>query len=98
MNARQKAKHYKKLYESTKLKPINFQVHNFKTSYVQACKLVRHECYLQDSEYKDAIEKELSQELAKGLKNLMDIKVEYYPEDCLYKVYGTVRVFTGVYY
>lgn len=100
MNARQKAKHYKKLYESTKLKPINFQVHNFKTSYIQACKLIPYEmssCLL-DSEYKETIEKNLAIELAKELKNLMDVEIQDYPAECLYKVCGTVRVVTGVYY
>ena len=100
MNARQKAKHYKKLYERMQMQPVNFQVHNFKTSYVQACKLVPYEkaFYLQDSDYIETIKNCLADELAKELKNIMDVEIQDYPAQCSYKVYGSVRVVTGLYY
>lgn len=102
MNLRQKAKYYKKLYKIKQIKeqPLNIQVHNFKTSYIQACKLIPYEMafYLQDSEYRETIENDLARDLAKELKNIMDVEVQDYPAQCLYKVFGTVRVVTGVYY
>ena len=100
MNARQKAKYYKKLYERTQKQPINLQVHNFKTSYIQACKLLPYEMALklQESECREVIENELVRELSKEIKKIMDVEVQDYPEQCVYKVYGTVRVVTGVYY
>lgn len=101
MNARQKAKHYKKLYERMAYnQPTNLQVHNFKTSIIKACKWVPYERaeILQDSEYMEVIKNELAHDLAKELKKTMDIAVDDYPPMCVYKVYGTVRVVTGVYY
>ena len=100
MNARQKAKKYKKLYESMQKQPINLQVHNFKTSYIQACKLVPYEMalHLQESECREIIENELVHQLSKEIKNIMDVEVQDYPEQCVYKVFGTVRVVTDVYY
>ena len=100
MNARQKAKRYKKLYENLQKQPIQVQVHNFKTSIIKASKLVPYTMALnlQKSEYREFIENELACELAKELKETMDIVVEDYPPQCVYKVHGTVRVVTGVYY
>lgn len=100
MNARQKAKHYKKLYESMQKQPINLQVHNFKTNIIQACTCVPYEMvrYQQESEYMEVIKNKLAREIAEELKETMDIVVDDYPPQCVYKVYGTVRVVTGVYY
>ena len=100
MNARQKAKKYKKLYERMKLQPVNYQMLNFNTSIIKAYTCVPYEMAeaLQDSEYTEAIKSRLAYNLAKELKDKMDIQIDDYPPQCVYKVYGTVRVVTGVYY
>lgn len=100
MNARQKAKRYKKLYESMKQQPLNIQVHNFKTSTIKACTCVPYEMvkYQPESEYMEVIKNKLAHEIAKEIREKMDISVDDYPPQCIYKVYGTVRVVTGVYY
>lgn len=100
MNARQKAKRYKKLYESLiKQQSVNFQIHNFSTSIIKASTIVSYEKaeILQEKESIEVIKGELAQELAKELKEKMDISVDYYPESHIYKVYGTVRIVTGIY-
>lgn len=100
MNARQKAKKYKKLYESMQKQPLNVHVHNFQTSTIKACILLPYEMqkYQAESECMELIKNKLAHELAKELKEKMDIVVEDYPPQCVYKVYGTVRVVTGVSY
>ena len=98
MNARQKAKHYKKLYERMQKQPINLQVHNVNTNIIQACTLVPYEMMkvIQESEDMELIKNKLAREIANGLKETMDIKIVDYPPQCIYKVYGTVRVVTGI--
>lgn len=102
MNARQKAKHYKKLYERLQTQTVNFQVHNFKTSIIKSAVLVPYEMAktLEISKIGEVevIKTKLARDLAEGLKETMDIIVEDYPQQCVYKVYGTVRVVTGIYY
>lgn len=100
MNARQKAKKYKKLYESMQRQPINVHVHSFQTSTIKACVSLPYEMqkYQAESEYMELIKNQLAHELAKELREKMDITVDDYPPQCAYKVYGTVRVVTGVSY
>lgn len=101
MNARQKAKHFKKLYERMAYnQPTNLQVHNFNTSTILACTSVPYAMVdaLKDSEYTEAIKSQLAHELAKELKDKMNITVVDQPRQCIYRVYGTVRVITGIYY
>ena len=101
MNARQKAKHYKKLYERMQKQPINLQVHNFKTSLIQTVVFVPYEMTLtletNELEEIEFIKTKLARELAEELKKTMDITVVDCQPECVYKVYGTVRVVTGVY-
>ena len=102
MNARQKAKQYKKLYERMQKQPINLQVHNFKTSIIKSAVVVPYEkaLTLETSELEEVelIKTKLASELAEGIKETMDITVVDCPPECIYKVYGTIRVVTGVYY
>lgn len=102
MNLRQKAKKYKKLYERTKQQPVNFQVHNFKTSILKSAVFVPYEMTktLETNELGEVevIKTKLARGLEEELKKTMDISVDYYPSEGVYKVYGTVRVVTGIYY
>ena len=102
MNARQKAKHYKKLYERMQKQPVNFQVHNFKTSIIKSAVCLPYEMAktLETSELGevDFIKSKLASDLAERIKEAMDITVVDYPPQCVYTVYGTVRVVTGIYY
>lgn len=102
MNARQKAKHYKKLYERSLQQPVTFQAHNFKTSIIKSAVFVPYEMAktLETNNLGDVeiIKTKLSRELAEGLKETMDITVIDYPPECVYKVCGSVRVVTGIYY
>ena len=102
MNARQKAKHYKKLYERMQKQPVKFQVHNFKTSIIKSAVCVPYglakTLETSDLGEVDFIKTKLASDLAKGLKETMDIKVVDYPQQCAYTVYGIVRVVTGIYY
>ena len=101
MNARQKAKRYKKLYEQTLAKtPVHYQVQNFKTEFIKACTLLPYEVvkYQNISDYEEIIKERLARDLSEELKKIMDIETIYYPEQSCYKVYGIIRVVTGVYY
>lgn len=101
MNARQKAKHYKKLYErQLAMQPTDLQVHNFKTDFIKVCTMIPYEKakYYPLHDYSETIKTNLAYELTKELINKMDIEVFDYPEQCAYKLYGSVRIVTGVYY
>lgn len=101
MNARQKAKHYKKMYERTQAQKQleNLEVHNFKTNIIKAVTFIPYERVkiTQESEYIEVIKNELAHNLTKEIKELMDIEVVNYPEQSIYKVYGLIRVVTGIY-
>lgn len=104
MNARQKAKRYKKLYESLKnQQTINYQVHNFKTHIIKAKTVVPYKTAYeltdnhQECEYMELIKNKLSHEIATELKERMNIDIIDYPPECVYVVYGTVRVIDSIY-
>ena len=101
MNNRQKAKHYKQLYERTlATQPLDLHVQNFKTEYIKTCTMIPAEAvkYHQISDYEETIKNELAHGLAEEIKKKMDVEAVYYPEQSAYKVYGLVRIVTGVYY
>lgn len=104
MNARQKAKHYKKLYERLQQQQVKFQVQNLKTHIIKAKIKVPYKMAYeltdnqQESEYMEVIKNKLSHEIAMELKERMNIDIIDYPPECVYKVYGSVRVVTGIYY
>lgn len=101
MNARQKAKHYKKLYERTlATTPVPYRVHNFKTDFIKAYTVLPYEVvkYQNIIDYEEIIKERLARNLAEEVKKIMDIETIDYPEQCCYKVYGSIRVVTGVYY
>lgn len=105
MNARQKAKRYKKLYENETRKfqqPLPLQVHNFNTQIIKAQTYVPYEMAYemetnQKSEYMKIIKDKLARDIAKEIKDIMEINVFDCPTNNFYVIYGKVRIVTRIY-
>ena len=99
MNARQKAKHYKKLYEQTlATTPIHYQVHNVQTDVIKTSTLIPYVMVKnqQLSDYDEIFKQMLGRGLSEEIKKRMEIEVVDYPGMQCYKVYGIIRVVTGI--
>lgn len=99
MNARQKAKYYKKLYEQTLAKtPVQFQVQRLKTDVIKTCTMVPYVMVKNQelSNYEEIFKEMVGLGLSDVIKNKMEIEVVDYPGMHCYKVYGCIRVVTSV--
>lgn len=95
MNLRQKAKHYKQMYEKSLAKtPVHVNVSNHKIDKLRAEKFIDYhlmnanKSYFQGEEFKQ----ELAYDLSKCLLPYMECKCEFIPRAHAYKFTGDLSI------
>ena len=94
MNARQKAKKYKRMYEALLKSPIRFEVEQhkidtlrFERFYPEALITQENSSYL-----REVIVKDIAQGLASNLDKYIDYNTEFCPRINKYRFYGEIKV------
>lgn len=94
MNARQKAKKYKRMYEALFKQPVRFKVKQhkidtlrFERFYPEALVVHGNNSYL-----RDVIVKDIAQELSSSLDKYIDYRTEFCPHINQYRFYGEIKV------
>jgi hypothetical protein len=94
MNARQKAKKYKRMYESLLKQPVRFKVEQhkidtlkFERFYPEALIVQENSSYL-----REVIVKDIAQGLASSLNKYIDYYTEFCPHINKYRLCGEIKV------
>ena len=94
MNARQKAKKYKRMYEELLHQPVRFNVEQHKIDTLRferfyPAELIMHE----DNSYlHEVVVKDIAQNLASSLDKYIDYYTEFCPRINKYRFYGEIKV------
>lgn len=94
MNARQKAKKYKRMYETLLRQPIQFKVEQHK---IDRLKFERYYpkgfITLEDKDYlREVMVRDVTQSLAESLAQYIDYDVEFCPHRNMYRIVGEIKV------
>lgn len=92
MNARQKAKKYKKLYYRLYNSNINFTVTPVRYHTVRVNRSVPKEVALPCIEDNNYIKECISRDMAKEIMPYVRVNMEYEPRSCCYIFAGTLRI------
>ena len=94
MNARQKAKKYKRMYEALLKQPVRFKVEQHKIDTLRFERFYPEALIAQgDSSYvREAIVKDITQGLASSLDKYINYNTEFCPHINKYRFYGEIRV------
>lgn len=94
MNARQKAKKYKRLYEELLKQPVRFNVEQYKIDTVRFERLYPEALIAQgNSSYlREVVVKDIAQHLANSLDKYIDYHAEFCPHVNKYRFYGEIKV------
>lgn len=94
MNARQKAKKYKRMYEALLNQPVRFKVEQhkidtlrFERFYPEALIIQENSSYLQE-----IIVKDIAQGLVSSLDKYIDYNMEFCPHINKYRFYGEIKL------
>lgn len=94
MNARQKAKKYKRMYEALLNQPVKFNVEQhkidtlkFERLYPEALIIPENNSYL-----REVIVKDLAQDLVSNLDKYVNYHTEFCPITNMYRFYGEIDV------
>lgn len=94
MNARQKAKRYKRLYEELVNRPVEFKVEQHKIDRLRFAR--RYPKYLVIDEnnnyFKEVVLKDIAYSLAESLDKYMDYHTEFCPHTNEYCFVGEIKV------
>lgn len=94
MNVRQKAKRYKRLYETLSVRHKGFKCEDHKVDKLKVMRYYPEALIVK--EYKDAIKemivKDIACNLAENLGKYVDITTEFCPQTNAYLVYGEISV------
>lgn len=92
MNARQKAKKYKKLYYQLLNSPINFTVNTVKFHTVMTKRVIPEEVALPCLTDNNYVKETIARDMAKEIMPYVRIKTQYEPTTCSYVVAGMIRI------
>lgn len=94
MNARQKAKRYKRMYEELVNKPVKITVEQHKIDRLKFKRAYpRHVVVDENSSYfKEVILKDIALDLVKSLNKYIDYHTEFYPDTNEYCFVGEIKV------
>lgn len=94
MNARQKAKKYKRMYEALLNQPVRFKVEQHKIDTLRFERFYSEALIMQgDSGYlREVIVKDIAQGLASSLDKYIDYNMEFCPHINKYRFYGELKV------
>ena len=94
MNARQKVKKYKRLYEEFLNHPIKFTTEQYKIDILRFEELYPEEFIAEShSNYvREIITKDIAQSLASSLDKYIDYKTEFCPDTNKYRFSGEIKV------
>lgn len=94
MNARQKAKKYKRMYEALLKSPVRFKVEQhkidtlrFERFYPEALIIPENSSYL-----REVIVKDIAEGIASSLGKYIDYNTEFCPHINQYRFYGEIKV------
>lgn len=92
MNARQKAKKYKRLYHQLLASPINFTVNTVNYHTVMAQKSIPEEVALSCIKDDTYIRESLSRVMVKEIMPYIKINTQYEPRNCSYTFAAMLRI------
>lgn len=94
MNARQKAKKYKRMYEALLKSPIEFEVKQYKIDTVKFERFYPAPVITPESSdfYREAITKDIARNLASELDKYINYNIEFCPHMNMYRFYGEIEV------
>lgn len=94
MNARQKAKKYKRMYEALLRQPVQFKVEQHKIDTLRFIRFYPKElCTPEKSSYlREVIVRDIAQSLADSLDKYIEYDIEFCPHRNMYRVYGEIKV------
>lgn len=85
MNARQKAKKYKRMYEALLNQPVEFKVEQYKIDTLRFEKFYPEELVKENSNaLREIVINDIAQGLAQGLIDRFDNYIDYFTEYCPY--------------
>lgn len=99
MNARQKAKKYKRMYEELLNSPVKFEMKQYKIDTLKFERfypegLIRE---VNSSYLREVIVKDVAQGLASNLGKYVNCKTEFCPHINKYRIYGEIKVVDRLY-
>ncbi len=94
MNARQKAKKYKRMYEALLKSPVKFKVEQHKIDTLRFERFYPEAVIAQeDSSYlREVMVKNIAESLASSLDKYIDYNIEFCPHINKYRFYGEIKV------
>lgn len=94
MNARQKAKKYKRMYEAFLKSPVRFKVEEHKIDTLRFERFYSEELIAQEnsSYLREVMVKDIAEGLASSLDKYIDYKTEFCPHINKYRFYGEIKV------
>lgn len=94
MNARQKAKYYKRKYEMLLKQPVRFNVEHHKIDTLRFERFYPDALIVQkNSDYlREIVVKDIAQGLASSLDKYIDYRIEFCPHIDKYRLLGEIRV------
>ncbi len=94
MNARQKAKRYKRLYEKLMNRPVEFKVEQYKIDRLKYIRYYPTALFMQeDNEYfRHCVVKDIAYSLAESLDKYIDYQIEFCPHTNEYRFVGEIKV------
>ena len=99
MNLRQNAKYYKKKYLQNKVNYYDrtlFPAPTIQTEKIMAVEMVREEVLLElGTDADEIIADSLVNTMKDDIKRYIKVDSTYFPHDCTYKYYGSIRVVKG---
>lgn len=93
MNARQKAKKYKRMYEQLLNKPVKYKVEQQKVDTLRFERFYPKELVVQpnDSYFQEVITRDIAKEMVNSLDKYMDYYTEFCPHINKYRFYGEIK-------
>jgi len=94
MNARQKAKKYKRMYENLLKKPVEIKVEQHKIDTVR-CERYYHEVFItrmDKGQLRSIITSDIAYCLANDIGKYIDYHIEFCPHINKYRLYGEIKV------
>lgn len=92
MNARQKAKYYKRKYEQLAKKPVQFKVERYAVDTLRYARFIPEPLGHNTNYIHDVLAKDLSFKIAEQLKDYVEYTFEFEPHLNQYKLDAQVRV------
>lgn len=94
MNARQKAKKYKRMYEKLLNQPVKFKVEQHKIDTLRFARVYPKALVTKEytSYLRDVIIKDIALEIARSLNKYAEYHTEFCPHINMYRLYGEIKV------